>query len=49
MKINTTITKYIWTAHNSHYKVCLSLDVSKSTDKMVYSVDPDQTAPLGAV
>ena len=29
--------------------VWLSLDVSKSTDRMANSVDPDQTAPVGAV
>ena len=29
--------------------VRLSLDVSKSTDRMANSVDPDQTARIGAV
>ena len=38
----TIIIKYIWT-------FWLSLDVSKSTDRMANSVDPDQTAPVGAV
>ena len=54
MKNNTIITNYIWTLHIMHikfYQVCLifSLNVSKSTDRMANSVDPDQTAPLGAV
>ena len=34
-----TFTKFVW----------LSSDVSKSTDNMANSVDPDQTAPVGAV
>ena len=29
--------------------VRLSLDLSKSTDRMANSVDPDQTAPVGVV
>ena len=29
--------------------VWFSLNVSKSTDRMANDVDPDQTAPLGAV
>ena len=51
MKNNTTITKYIRTSHIIHIKFyhLLSLNVSKSTDRMANSVDPDQTAPLGAV
>ena len=52
MKNNTRIIKYMWTAHISHkilLSVWLSLDVSNSTDRMANSVDPDQTAPIGAV
>ena len=37
--LNINFTKSVW----------LSLDVSKSTDRMANSVDPDQTAPVGAV
>ena len=29
--------------------IWLSLDMSKSTDRMANSVDPDRTAPVGAV
>ena len=52
MKNNTIYQIYLGSAHNSHkfYQTCLlSLDVSKSTDRMANSVDPDQTAPLGAI
>ena len=44
MKINTIITKYIWTLHIIHIikSVWLSLDVFKSTDRMANSIDPDQ-------
>ena len=53
MKNNTRIIKYMWTSHIFHINftksVWLSLDVSKSTDRMANSVDPDQTAPIGAV
>ena len=36
--------------HIKFYQVFwFSLNVSKSTDRMANSVDPDQTAPLGAV
>ena len=53
MKNNTKSTKYVCTSHIIHikfYQVCLIiLNVSKSTGKMANSVDPDQTAPLGAV
>ena len=52
MKNNTIITKYIWTSNIIHikfYQVCLiilKIMVSKCTDRMANSVDPDQTAPL---
>ena len=36
--------------HIKFYKVCLAiLRWSKSTDRMANSVDPNQTAPTGAV
>ena len=47
MTNNTIITNYIWALHIMH--INFSLNISKSTDRMANSVDPDQTAPLGAV
>ena len=53
MKNNTRIIKFMWTSHIFHTEltesVWLSLDVSKSTNRMANSVDSDQTAPKGAV
>ena len=47
----TIISKYrIWTWHHNSHKILPSLfDMSKSTDRMANSADPDQTAPVGAV
>ena len=49
IKVGTKGVKTIQACFRDAKFVWLSLDVSKSTDSMVNTVDPDQTVPIGAV